>query len=219
MDELIRIFNPHVGHLVKKLMSNSSSYLLDNRSLAEFKKDIKSGHQTEAEIAVRLCITIKGETDKWPTLVPFGIDFAGDFVKNVNFDKVNKQDYLINNQKIEITHSNFLVKRYFHQKVGKILKAIEDKSILIFVNGYKEHSIPEYLWLNNIEIQKYTDLAMKKFGKVGMPSRTGVIANKLAFRYDTQWFDGMWQQLPEIPKSAISDEKIPKEYIKLLANF
>ena len=178
-------------------------YRFDKRTKATFKKDIKRCSQIEAEIAVRICIDIFYKTNKWPVLQPFGVNFTGDFIP----DKVNhSQDYLINNKKIEITHSSKILSR-FHEKVEKVKKNINEDGIMVYVNGIDVEIVPSYLCLNSQDLDKFTKISIDKYG--GEVLHPGTF--KKAYRYETVWFKGMWQMLPILDK-----EIIPKNYISIL---
>ncbi len=184
-----------------------ANYRLDSRTESEFKKDIKNCHIKEAEIAVRLCIAKKIDNGlkEWPTLKPNGCDFTGQFIKDTK--KVNiDPDFDIDGTLVEITQSDKVCNRYFHEKVTKISNCLKENHYLVFVNGISSEEEPQYLLLSPKELEFYTVLATKKYGEVKHPG-TG---NKPGFRYEIDWFQDLWRSLPKITG------KIPEEYLKIL---
>lgn len=188
----------------------SNNYRFDVRSKKQFAKDIKSSHIKEADIAVRLCLTIHSKTGEWPTLVPNGTDSTGEFIEK-NAQVSSEPDFKIGDRIVEITRSDVFCNRTFHQKENKIIKCLKDKHDIVFVNGYLDKQ-PYYLWLDSDQVEQFTIKATAKYGSVLHPGagKTGAIA-KAAFRYDVFWFQDLWKPLPAL----ISN--IPKEYKDILA--
>jgi hypothetical protein len=187
------------------------THRFDVRSKKNFEKDIKQSHITEAEIAVRLCIAVHSVTKKWPDLIPNGCDVTGKFLES---DKVSSDpDYRIGNRVVEITRSDSVCARTFHEKVNKVEKALKNKTDIVFVNGFRDKKQPNFLWLTPESLEEFTIRSKAKYGEVLClgHKKTGPI-NKKAYRYDIYWFDeaDLWQPLPVLIKS------IPKCYLELL---
>ncbi len=187
-----------------------TDYRFDNRSKNQFKKDIKDGSSKEAFIAVRICIDEYNKSKRWPKLIPNGVDFTGQFIKNSN--QVNSDpDFKINNILVEITRSDVVCKRYFHQKCGKLDRCAKEGYDLVFVNGYDPSKEPEYIRLSGNILDGFIQLAKKKYGVVPHPGGGNYgFTNKQAYRFDLSLFEGMWTPLPLIIK------EIPKDYQNIL---
>jgi hypothetical protein len=192
-----------------------NNYRFDDRDLNTFKKDIKSSHVKEADIAVRICIDIYNKTKKWPSLEPTGTDMTGEYVSNQRNISYTP-DFRINDIFTEITRSDVDCKRYFHQKSGKIDKYIVNKNTLVFVNNYL--SDPKYIWLDTKQIEEFTQRAKSKYGSVLHPgSGHNKATNKSAYRYDIYWFDEqkLWQPLPKLIKSIPESYKVILNMVKV----
>ena len=188
-----------------------SDYRFDARSKKQFRSDIKKGHIKEAEIAVRLCIKIHSETGNWPDLEPSGVDATGAFIEDIK--EVNADpDFKIDGNLVEITRSDVVCNRVFHQKCHKIIKCLQGKSDLVFVNGYNEKQ-PKYLWLDSKTLEPFVTKSLTKYGEVNMMGggKLGIIA-KPAYRFDTYWFDqaDLWKPLPVLFKG------LPNKYTEIL---
>ncbi len=186
-----------------------NNYRFDKRSKENFVKDIKLAHIKEAEIALRLCALINYKLLKWPKLKAKGTNYTGDYVDNKEVSL--EEDFEIEDTKVEITKSDVVCRRYFHEKVSKVEKCIRDGITLIFVNGLVQLEKPQFIWLGTNEIIHFTELARNKYetvwnlggGKIGP-------INKSAYRYDLEWFTGKWEELPTLP------DELPKEYKSIL---
>jgi hypothetical protein len=190
-----------------------SDYRLDGRSTARFAKDIKQNHQKEALIAVRLCITIHSKTDNWPTLTPTGVDATGAFIENIK-DVIAEPDFRIGDRLVEITRSDTVCNRYFHQKIHKVIRCLKGEADLVFVNGYSMNNQPKYLWLTSKELEPFVSRALTKYGEVPHPGGGGIWTKKPACRFDVYWFDQaeLWKPLPSLTKNI----PIPEEYKQII---
>jgi hypothetical protein len=188
----------------------SNDYRIDNRTLGEFKKNIKDSHVAEAEIAIRICIKIHHATGKWPELFPTGSDFTGTFIQSSN-NVDHTPDFSINGVLTEVTRSDVQCKRVFHEKTTKVDKCINNDWDLVFVNGFKTFKQPQFLLLGPQELEEYTIRSKTKYSNILHPSANGTL-NKEAYRYDIYWFDedNLWNVLPPLIKS------LPKEYVEIL---
>lgn len=180
---------------------------MDNRTKEQFAHDIKTSHFKELEIAIRIAIWKKQKTGRWPHITPNGHDTTGKVEKK---NKVSLEpDFIIGNKKYEITRSSSVCQRYFHQKVGKVKKCIDEDVIMVFVNGLDEKE-PNFTLLDKDSLQILNVLSIDKYGgPVMMPSSRGGAVGKNALRYDVKWI-GEWHKLPNLTKS------IPQEYKDLL---
>lgn len=172
------------------------SYRFDNRTKEQFKQDIKDCHKDELTIALSICQNIYNEKKIWPLLDTNGCDNSGEFLEDKNV--TSDPDFIIDGVYTEITKSNTVCKKYFHEKLNKVNKALSDNSEnnLVFVNGYNELISPLFISLNKKELFTFSEMAKKKYGVVGMPTRNGFIS-KQSLRYDISWFDGMWKELKD----------------------
>jgi hypothetical protein len=187
-----------------------NDYRFDVRTKTEFKKDIKTSHFAEAQIALRLCIYTYNTIGKWPTLVPAGVDNTGEFIEKTS--NVNKNaDFIINDKYTEITRANTICKKYFHEKKTKVEYALKNKYYMVFVNGFLAEQTPKFIILTPSQLNKATELAQKTHGIVPFigGGKVGAI-NKDAYRYDISLFDKMWLDLPVLTKD------LPKEYDNIL---
>jgi hypothetical protein len=186
------------------------SYRFDVRSKKQFAKDIKQSHVHEAEIAIRLCIAIHARTKKWPSLVPTGIDSTGEFIEK-DSKVTSHPDFSIDGKLVEITRADVVCNRNFHQKLGKVSKAISNQYDLVFVNGYLVDKQPNYIWLTPDILQEFTTKATTKYGTVLHPGGKGAgPIHKTAYRYDVFWFKDLWRPLP------VLIDNIPEEYKKII---
>ncbi len=183
-------------------------YRQDNRSKKEFKLDIKTQHKIESDIAIRLCVFNQQKTGKWPTITPLGTDYTGEIVndKQVSTDA----DYKINKTNVEITKSNTICNRFFHEKVGKVARCINGDFHMVFVNGFTVSQEPNFVIISPKLMKELTDKSIAKYGVVRMPARNKGILQKPAYRYDISLFENMWMVLPKLPKI------IPSEYKNIL---
>lgn len=186
------------------------SYRFDKRTQEDFKKDIKKGHAIEAEIAVRICIALHAESGDWPELTPNGVDSTGKFIEE-DSNISNDPDFDIDGTLVEITRSDTICKKHFHQKTNKINRFLKDQTTLVFVNGYSAEKNPKYIWLCPSEIEQFTIKAKTKYGEVFHPGagKTGLIG-KSAYRYDLFWFEDLWKPLPALIKN------IPENYLQII---
>lgn len=187
-----------------------SDYRFDVRSKGKFKKDIKASHQKEAIIAVRLCITKHSKTGEWPKLEPAGVDMTGAFIDNIK-DVTADPDFKIDDKLVEITRSDVMCERTFHQKCHKIIRCLKDNTELVFVNGYEAQKQPKYIWLTGKDLEPFVTKSLSKYGEVKHPGggKVGLI-NKPAYRFDVYWFEDLWKPLPALCKG------IPEEYKEIL---
>lgn len=186
-----------------------NKYRYDKRTHSQFVKDIKIAHVKEAEIALRLCVLINYKLLRWPKLIAKGTNYTGQYVNNN--DVTLEEDFEIEGTKVEITKSDRVCQRVFHEKTSKIDYCIKSGSTLVFVNGLVELDKPKFIWLGTNEIISFTEAARKKYGEVWNlgGGKTGPI-KKSAYRYDLEWFAGKWEELPPLPK------RLPKEYDSVL---
>ena len=185
------------------------SYRFDKRTKEEYSKDILSAHSIEAEIAVRLCAFYFERDGVWPSLIPMGSDFTG---KVIGDSEVSADaDFLIDYVPVEITSSQNHCRSNFHQKQGKIEKAIKEKFHIVFADGVKTQST-RFVSLSPEKIKSFTNMSKEKFGTdVPMPGRGGSgWLKKRAYRYNLSWFNGMWEKLPPTPKD------LPESYQNIL---
>jgi hypothetical protein len=185
----------------------SLKYRMDNRTKVQFAHDIKTSHFKELEIAIRIAIWQKQKNGKWPHITPNGHDTTGkvEKTKKVSLDP----DFIIGEKKYEITRSSSVCQRYFHQKVGKVKKCIDEDVIMVFVNGFDENE-PNFTLLDKDLLQALNVLSIDKYGgPVMMPSSRGGAVHKNALRYDMGWIT-TWHKLPILTKT------LPKEYTDLL---
>jgi hypothetical protein len=187
------------------------NYRLDNRTESQFKKDIKNSSLKEAEIAVRICQWIKDQSEQWPKLIPTGIDFTGDFIKDGSTINASP-DYQINGISAEITRADVICAKAFHQKQNKVQRCLKNDSSIVFVNGYEKLKIPNFIWLDSKQIKRFTDKSIETYGESKHPGKAGEgYLNKAAYKYDLEWFKGLWKPLPILDLRVI-----PKEYKEIL---
>lgn len=197
-----------ITHLVPT--TNMSDYRFDQRSDKQFKQDIKLSHSKEAKIAVRLCIALHSLTKKWPTLKPAGVDMTGEFIEKAH-QVTSEPDFLINDRLVEITRSDVLCNRSFHQKSNKIIRCLKDNGDLVFVNGFEATNQPKYIWLSAKELEPFVTRSLTKYGEVQHPGNRGIRSTgKPAYRFDVYWFEELWKPLPALIKD------IPKDYKDVL---
>ena len=188
---------------------SDNDYRFDNRTKKEFIKDIKQAHIKELEIAIRICIDKHEKDSKWPTLIPTGTDAMGDFVESHKV--VSDPDFYIEPDCVEITCSNPICNKVFHQKVNKVTKCLEHEYALVFANGLGQAD-PKYLYINATQLATLTELSKATYGIKLHPTKNSGISNKEAYRYNISWFDEIeWHNLPEIDA-----KKIPSDYSKYL---
>lgn len=188
------------------------NYRSDIRTSDQFKKDIKKSHIIEAEIAVRLAIKVHAEKGYWPDIVPCGVDFTGEIIKE-DAKITSDPDFVIDGFITEITRSSRECKRVFHEKIGKVRKCIENNAVMVFVNGFEEFKQPKYVALSSSKLCELTERSKSKYGRCLQPghNKTGVTP-KEAYRYDIFWIDeqNLWSPLPVLIKG------IPKKYTDFL---
>ena len=184
-----------------------SDYRTDNRDIEQFKKDIKTSHKLEAQIAIRIGIWFFRSYNRWPTIYPAGTDYKGEYQTNKNVSYF--PDFFIDGWPTEITRSSKVCPKIFHQKTPKIDRCLSNNYNLVFVNGIIQEEIPQFCFLNGKELDKLTKQSVDKYGIVPMPSRNGWVA-KNSYRYDIDWVDA-WYNLPENDETII-----PYEYQKII---
>jgi hypothetical protein len=117
-------------------MSTNLNYRKDNRTVKQFKKDIKDATNIEREIVclyVRYSLITKGIA---PQIIDNGCDNSGKLIKK----KVKATaDYLFNNVPVEIKYSNEKRKSY-HFKTYQIKSYIQQKAYILLVNGYETNN-------------------------------------------------------------------------------
>ncbi len=185
----------------------------DVRSKKNFIKDIKIAHKREAQIAARLAIKVHSQTGEWPELVGNGVGYDGKFIEN-DKEITAEPDFIIGGRKVEITCSRNVCNKIFHQKSNKIHKMIADGTDMVFVNGFESQKEPNYIWLNHLEWTPFIQKAKDKYGIVPILGGGSVgFLNKNGYRFDTYWFDKIWQKLPVLIKG------LPNEYKEILNSF
>jgi hypothetical protein len=188
-----------------------TDYRIDSRTTGQFKKDMKIGHQKEAEIAIRLAIAIHAKTKKWPSVKPAGIDMTGEFIEDIK-DVTSEPDFLIDDKLVEITRADVVCNRSFHQKTYKIDRCLREGTDLVFVNGFGVNKQPDFVWFGAEDWQFFVTKAITKYGKVQHPGNRGIRSTgKPAYRFDTYWFKDYWKPLPALIKKGL-----PKEYEEVL---
>jgi hypothetical protein len=190
------------------------AYRTDRRSEKQFIEDIKLAHVIELDIAIRICAFEFLKKDKWPHLIAAGMDVSGTFIKDSSSIK-NDPDFLIDNEFVDITRSNPFCRKHFHQKKGKVNRAIRDRHNIVFCNGYKKLDPPRFVFITPEVLDLVSTMSEMKYGIVGHPDQNGFELRKQSYRYDTNWFDGMWHDLPP----ALDEEKLPTEYQQLIGLF
>ena len=178
---------------------------MDGRSSNQFKKDMLLMHKNEAEIAVRICIYLKSLYKKWPTIVPNGTDYRGKVVKKAH----SGADYIIDGIHFEITHSNKVCPKYFHEKTNKVERCIDGEYFVVFTNGLRADRKPRTCIITPPEMKRFAKIAKKRYGLVKMPAISTGIVNKEAYRFDIDCID-TWFELPELTKEAC---KVYKEIL------
>lgn len=187
-----------------------ADHRFDVRSKAQFKRDMKFNHSCEAEIAVRLAIFEKHKSGEWPALVPNGADFSGKFIEKAHLVTTDA-DFKIGKKLVEITRADVYCSRSFHIKCGKVKRCINESFDFVFVNGFMLEKEPKFIRLSPKLMEKFTTLSVDKYGEVLFIGRGKVGAiDKAAYRYDVDWFKGLWKPLPVMTKD------IPKEYSDIL---
>lgn len=184
-------------------MANNNSFRFDNRTKDEFIRDIKSGHKAELEIAVRYCCLLKQKAYKWPKLKGVGVDFTGKFIESTK-DVTSYPDFIVDDKVIEITRADTLCREFFHEKVGKVNKCVQNGHSLMFVNGFKAKETPSFILLGPDKLDMYTKSSKEEYGLVKHPGTGG----KEGYRYCVTWFK--WETLPKI------NDNIPDEYRDML---
>jgi hypothetical protein len=187
------------------------NYRKDHRSEKEFEQDIRVAHQKELEIALRICQFIYDKNGYWPHMVPYGTDFTGSLIKD-NSLVTSEPDFLINGEMYEITRSDTVCKKHFHEKINKVKKCIENNYNMVFVNGLEETDNPSFLILDKTVLEILTDVSVCTYGEVGCPTKSGKMVNKPCYRYNVEWCRGLWKKLPKI-------DKIPPVYAKIVKAF
>lgn len=187
-----------------------TDYRFDARSSSQFKQDIKTSHHKEAKIAVRLCIALHSASKQWPNLAPAGVDMTGDFIEKAH-EVTSEPDFLIDGKLVEITRSDVVCNRTFHQKSNKIIRCLKDNSDLVFVNGFEAFNQPKYIWLTAKDLEPFVTRSLTKYGEVQHPGNRGIRSTgKAAYRFDVYWFEDLWKPLPALIKD------IPKDYKDVL---
>jgi hypothetical protein len=183
---------------------------IDLRTTKQFKSDLKVGHQKEAQIAVRLCISVHSKNKKWPVLKPTGIDMSGNYIEDIS--KVDcRPDFEIDGRMVEVTRSDFHCLNYFHQKTYKIKRCLEEGNDLVFVNGFEAYKQPNFVWLKATTLKDFVIRSQTKYGEVTHPGNHRIKdTRKPAYRFDTYWFKDLWRPLPVLIK------EIPEEYREVL---
>jgi hypothetical protein len=187
------------------------THRFDVRSKAEFAKEIKEYHKKEAEIAVRLAISVHAKTGEWPDIKPNGIDSSGSLIESDQMVTADP-DYIIGDRTVEITHSKYVLGRTFHEKQNKIKKMQVEQTDMVFVNGLSEKQ-PTFLWLNAEEWEPFIQRSLTKYGIVPMlgGGKVGFL-NKNAYRFDIYWFKDLFKPLPVLISS------VPDAYKEILNN-
>lgn len=179
-----------------------NNYRFDGRTEVQFAQDIKQSSIKEAEIALRLCVYIYQKDGFWPELIPIGTDYSGKLVRD-NKKVFVGPDYAINHEKVEITRSDSECKSYFHEKIGKVDKCIKEKSSMVFVNGLKKFKEPLFVWMHWKALVQFTNMSVKQYKLSYQPGHNGGYTGKMAYKYNIDWFKGMWRFLPvlnDVPK-------------------
>lgn len=189
------------------------NYRFDSRTKDEFKSEIKRNSFNEAVIALRLGCWIFNKTTEWPDITPTGTDYTGDFIESTK--KVNiSPDFTIGNDTVEITRSDMILKKTFHQKSPKVINCIKNGGILVYVNGFCVENEPDFLWLDRNALERFTSKALEKYDTVAHPYANGGGMGKEAYRYDIEWFNGMWEKLPSLNKDLPDKYGYLKEFVE-----
>lgn len=102
---------------------------------------------------------------------------------------------------MEITHSGPECKSEFHEKIGKVKHCIDNKAVMLFVNGIDAFDEPKYLYMDHNVLEKATKLSEAKHGIV---YRYG----KPHYKYKLSFFAKEdWRVLP-----SIKGIKLPEKY-------
>lgn len=184
-------------------------YRMDSRNIQEFAKDIKRAHQKEALIIVRLAIAYFDRFGTYPTIQINGCGMDGKLLKDKEVNSA--ADFKLNGVLYEITKSDKICKKYFHEKIAKVDRCIKDSAHMIFVNGLFEPE-PKYINLSPEDIKNYSVMSDLAYGKVFFRDSRGLIINKPSYKFDVLWFENIWRPLPEFR------ENIPAAYKKIMYN-
>jgi len=179
-----------------------SKYRYDYRSPKQAREDILRGDKEEAEIAIRIAILLKSKYNlkKWPIVKPYNKNIFGKIIDNQK--DLSHIDFIINDQKYQITRSRYKCNTTFNQKKRKVEKCIEDNVNIVFVNGYTEKE-PQFLISSAERIKELLPQC-----KIHNHFGTG---GKECFEFAISMFHPEeWFYLPSLPK------KIPSAYKKLL---
>lgn len=149
----------------------------DVRTEAEFKQDIKAGHEIERDIIQTFASIIKKKTGKEAVIVDNGVDNTGDFLYQ---DKVTMDaDYIVNGVLIEVKFIKPQVSS-FHFKVAQLDSYIKQGAGVLFVNGYDTYT-PTYTVM--------TPKQLKVIKEKVKPVQCDLWGGKLAYKLQVHWFD------------------------------
>lgn len=176
------------------------SYRADNRTQEAFCSDILEAHTIESDIALRICQYCYKITGKWPRLESAAPDFTGGFLKDseVTLDA----DFRMNGRLIEITRSDSICNKNFHQKLSKSKICAEGTYDIIFVNGYKKMVEPQYTCIKSVQMKDLIKKSMGQYGEVRHPGRGDAITFKPALKFDLSWFSRWWV-LPQLEQKTL----------------
>ena len=106
-----------------------------------------------------------------------------------------------------------MCREFFHEKINKVQKCIEDNTFLVFVNGVRVNEEPNYIILNGQQIARYTKKASDEFGIKRM-YKDGKQVPKDCYRYKLEWVDELWRPLPSLKGIKLPD--MYQDFVKLL---
>lgn len=129
------------------------AYRIDHRTIDQFSKDIKIGHEKERDIMNAYKQYVYDTYGIQLDVKPNGVDNSGKFI----FGKVNtKADYLVNDKPLEIKFNNRMLD-FFHFKVSQLNSYIRQDAHVLFVNGY-ETSCPVFTIMTPKHLRKVRKL-------------------------------------------------------------
>lgn len=116
----------------------------DDRSLKQFKSDIKKGTENQRLILDAWLKTTNQSDLKW---WDNGIDNDGAYIKN-DRDVTLEADYYIERiGLVEVQYAKPLCPNFFHIKENKLKKCIQGQVKILMVNGWKD-DVPQFIMIN-----------------------------------------------------------------------
>lgn len=161
------------------------NYRFDNRSEAEFRKDIKDRTLMERDLFLQWIKLIEKKEERTVTYEEFGCGNDGEFLEE---KKVNSQaDFNVDGYGLlEVKFSKPLLTKVFHLKLSQVKKYITQDASVLMING-AETDCPEFTILDVESLKKILqDCKTVKWGGFG---------GKMSLRITVG--DFVWRKLKE----------------------